>query len=198
MSSDTIIVLGIENGEVKNGYWPQFDALLDYMTGREIMVTYAMLWGVPEKKIKPYVNKSLQSLNLEPYADKFIYTYSGGNKRRLTTAIALIGKPLAIFLDEPSTSMDPEARHLLWNTVTKTRESGKVILITSHSMEKCDALCTRLAIMVKGKFMCLGSPQHLKNKFSSIYILKAKVKIDTDENKLENFKQYIATFFPDV
>ena len=59
-------------GEVKNGYWPQFDALLDYMTGREIMVMYAMLWGVPEKKIKPYVNKSLQSLNLEPYADKFI------------------------------------------------------------------------------------------------------------------------------
>uniref|UniRef100_A0A8C3VVY5 ABC transporter domain-containing protein n=1 Tax=Catagonus wagneri TaxID=51154 RepID=A0A8C3VVY5_9CETA len=180
----------------KIGYCPQFDALLDYMTAREIMTMYARLWGIPERQINHYVNKSMQSLNLEPYADKFIYTYSGGNKRRLSTAIALMGKPSVIFLDEPSTGMDPVARRLLWNTVTQTRESGKVIIITSHSMKECDALCTRLAIMVKGKFVCLGSPQHLKNKFSNVYILKAKIKIDKDENKLEDFKAFIATVFP--
>ncbi|XP_030889430.1 LOW QUALITY PROTEIN: ATP-binding cassette sub-family A member 3-like [Leptonychotes weddellii] len=180
----------------KIGYCPQSDALLDYMTAREILVMYARLWGVPETQITQYVNKLLQSLNLEPYADKFIYTYSGGNKRRLSNAIALMGNPSVIFLDEPSTGMDPGARRLLWNTVTRARESGKVIIITSHSMEECDALCTRLAIMVKGKFMCLGSPQHLKNKFGNVYILKAKFKMDTDENELENFKKYIATAFP--
>uniref|UniRef100_A0A8W4F9G4 ATP binding cassette subfamily A member 14 n=1 Tax=Sus scrofa TaxID=9823 RepID=A0A8W4F9G4_PIG len=180
----------------KIGYCPQFDALLDYMTAREIMTMYARLWGIPEKQINHYVNKSIQSLNLEPYADKFIYTYSGGNKRRLSTAIALMGKPSVIFLDEPSTGMDPVARRLLWNTVTQTRESGKVIIITSHSMEECDALCTRLAIMVKGKFVCLGSPQHLKNKFGNVYILKAKIKIDKDENKLKDFKDFMATTFP--
>ncbi|CAK7303304.1 Phospholipid-transporting ATPase ABCA3 [Vulpes lagopus] len=180
----------------KIGYCPQFDALLDYMTARELMVMYARLWGVPETQITQYVNKLLQSLNLEPYADKFIYTYSGGNKRRLSNAIALMGKPSVIFLDEPSTGMDPEARRLLWNRVTRARESDKVIIITSHSMEECDALCTRLAIMVKGKFMCLGSPQHLKNKFGNVYTLKAKFKRDTDEKTLEDFKKYIATVFP--
>ncbi|XP_058425894.1 phospholipid-transporting ATPase ABCA3-like [Diceros bicornis minor] len=180
----------------KIGYCPQFDALLDYMTAREIMIMYARLWGIPETQINHYVNNWLQSLNLEPHADKFIYTYSGGNKRKLSTAIALMGKPSVIFLDEPSTGMDPVARRLLWNTVSQTRESGKVIIITSHSMEECDALCTRLAIMVKGKFVCLGSPQHLKNKFGNVYILKAKIKTDTDDNKLEEFKEFIETVFP--
>nr|XP_014713390.2 phospholipid-transporting ATPase ABCA3-like isoform X2 [Equus asinus] len=180
----------------KIGYCPQFDALLDYMTAREMMIMYARLWGIPEKQINRYVNKRLQALNLEPHADKFIYTYSGGNKRRLSTAIALMGKPSVIFLDEPSTGMDPVARRLLWNTVSRTRESGKVIIITSHSMEECDALCTRLAIMVKGKFVCLGSPQHLKNKFGNVYILKAKIKVDTDDNKLEEFKEFIERVFP--
>ncbi|XFF91437.1 hypothetical protein AB1E18_017656 [Capra hircus] len=180
----------------KIGYCPQFDALLDYMTAREIMIMYARLWGIPETKINNYVKKSIQALNLEPYADKYIYTYSGGNKRRLSTAIALMGKPSVIFLDEPSTGMDPVARRLLWNAVTRTRESGKAIVITSHSMEECDALCTKLAIMVKGKFMCLGSPQHLKNKFGNVYILKVKINIDENENKLKDFKTFIETAFP--
>ncbi|KAK1344440.1 hypothetical protein QTO34_013134 [Cnephaeus nilssonii] len=89
---------------------------------------------------------------------------NGGNKRRLSTAIALMGKPTVILLDEPSTGMDPVARRLLWDALIQARESGKTIIITSHRMEECDAFCTRLAIMVKGKFVCLGSPQHLKNK----------------------------------
>uniref|UniRef100_A0A8B9YRX8 ABC transporter domain-containing protein n=1 Tax=Bos mutus grunniens TaxID=30521 RepID=A0A8B9YRX8_BOSMU len=180
----------------KIGYCPQFDALLDYMTAREIMIMYARLWGIPETKINNYVKKSMEALNLESYADKYIYTYSGGNKRRLSTAIALMGKPSVIFLDEPSTGMDPVARRLLWNAVTQTRESGKAIIITSHSMEECDALCTKLAIMVKGKFVCLGSPQHLKNKFGNVYILKVKINIDENKDKLEHFKTFVETAFP--
>ncbi|XP_008589411.1 PREDICTED: ATP-binding cassette sub-family A member 3-like [Galeopterus variegatus] len=175
------------------GYCPQFDALLEYMTAREIMIMYARLWGVSEPQIELYVNKCLNSLELESHADRLISTYSGGNKRRLSTVIALMGKPSVIFLDEPSTGMDPEARRLLWNTVTQTRDSGKAIIISSHSMEECDALCTKLAIMAQGKLMCLGSPQHLKNKFGNFYTLKVKVKT---EDKLEDLKIFIAFIFP--
>nr|XP_031327041.1 ATP-binding cassette sub-family A member 3-like [Camelus dromedarius] len=161
------------------------------------MIMYARLWGVSEPQIQQYVNKWLNSLQLEPHADKLIRTYSGGSKRRLSTVIALMGKPSVILLDEPSTGMDPVGRRLLWDAVTQTRESGKAIIITSHRMEECDAFCTRLAIMVQGKFMCLGNPQHLKSKFGNIYILKVKVKIDTPEDKLDDLKFFITMTFPD-
>ncbi|XP_032184445.1 ATP-binding cassette sub-family A member 3-like isoform X1 [Mustela erminea] len=179
------------------GYCPQYDALLEYMTGREIMIMCARLWGVSEPQIQLYVNRWLSSMQLEAHADKLIRTYSGGTKRRLSTAIALMGKTSVILLDEPSTGMDPVARHLLWNAVTWTCESGKAIIITSHRLEECDAFCTRLAIMVQGKFLCLGSPQHLKNKFGNIYILKVKVKIDAQKGKLDGLKYFITLTFPD-
>ncbi|XP_038178851.1 phospholipid-transporting ATPase ABCA3-like [Arvicola amphibius] len=177
----------------KIGYCPQFDALLEFMTGWEIMVMYARIWGVPEHQIQSYVGKHLNSLDLEPHANYLISTYSGGNKRRLSTAIATMGKPSVILLDEPSTGMDPKARRRLWDTVIKIRESGKAVIITSHSMEECEALCTRLSMMVKGKLTCLGNPQYLKNKFGNIYILKAKVK---SEETLKDFKNYITLTFP--
>ncbi|XP_040611318.1 ATP-binding cassette sub-family A member 3 isoform X3 [Mesocricetus auratus] len=177
----------------KIGYCPQFDALLEYLTGREIMIMYARIWGVSEHQIQPYVDMHLNSLGLEPHANFLISTYSGGNKRRLSTAIATMGKPSVILLDEPSTGMDPRARRLLWDTVIKIRESGKAVIITSHSMEECEALCTRLSIMVKGKLTCLGSPQYLKNKFGNIYILKVKVK---SEETLKDFKNFITLTFP--
>uniref|UniRef100_A0A8C9DAV5 ABC transporter domain-containing protein n=1 Tax=Panthera leo TaxID=9689 RepID=A0A8C9DAV5_PANLE len=178
------------------GYCPQSEALLEYMTGREIMIMYARLWGISEPQIQLYVNRWLSSMQLELHADKLIITYSGGTKRRLSTAIALMGNTSVILLDEPSTGMDPGARRLLWDAVTWTRESGKAIIITSHRMEECDAFCTRLAIMVEGKFMCLGSPQHLKSKFGNIYVLKIKVKIDAQEDKLNDLKFFITMTFP--
>ncbi|XP_045632437.1 phospholipid-transporting ATPase ABCA3-like [Ursus americanus] len=190
------ITKSLQKVKSRVGYCPQSDALLEYMTGREIMIMCARLWGVSEPQIQLYVNKWLSSMQLEPHADKLIRTYSGGTKRRLSTAIALMGKTSVVLLDEPSTGMDPVARRLLWDIVTWTRESGKAIIITSHRMEECDAFCTRLAIMVQGKFLCLGSPQHLKNKFGNIYILKVKVKIDAQEDKLDGIKYFITLTFP--
>lgn len=78
--------------------------------------------------------------------------------------------------DEPTTGMDPGAKRNLWNVVSKIRKSGKSIVLTSHSMEECEALCTRLAIMVNGEFKCLGSTQHLKTKFSHGFTLSIKVQ----------------------
>uniref|UniRef100_G1L1U2 ATP-binding cassette sub-family A member 3 n=1 Tax=Ailuropoda melanoleuca TaxID=9646 RepID=G1L1U2_AILME len=190
------ITKSLQKVKSRVGYCPQSDALLEYMTGREIMIMCARLWGVSEPQIQLYVNKWLSSMQLEPHADKLIRTYSGGTKRRLSTAIALMGKTSVVLLDEPSTGMDPVARRLLWDVVTWTRERGKAIIITSHRMEECDAFCTRLAIMVQGKFLCLGSPQQLKNKFGNIYILKVKVKIDAQEDKLDGIKYFITLTFP--
>ncbi|RUS82911.1 hypothetical protein EGW08_009334 [Elysia chlorotica] len=153
------------------GYCPQFDALIDQMTGRETLTMYARLRGVPEENIKDVVNSLMDVLMLKPHADKLAGKYSGGNKRKLSTAMAIIGDPPFIMLDEPSAGMDPKARRQLWNVLSQVRASGRTLVLTSHSMEECDALCTRLAIMVNGRFMCLGSPQHLKNKFGQGYTL---------------------------
>jgi len=87
----------------------------------------------------------------------------------------LMGDPPIVFLDEPTTGMDPIAKRMLWETLSKVRDSGKTLILTSHSMEECEALCTRMAIMVNGKYRCLGSTQHLKNKFGAGYTLIARV-----------------------
>uniref|UniRef100_A0A6Q2XA99 ABC transporter domain-containing protein n=1 Tax=Esox lucius TaxID=8010 RepID=A0A6Q2XA99_ESOLU len=192
------ILRDVKKAQQRIGYCPQFDAVLDHMTGRETLSMYARLRGIPEKYVSGCVENVLRSLLLEPHADKLCRSYSGGNKRKLSAGVALIGGPPVIFLDEPSTGMDPVARRLLWDAVTRTRESGKAIVITSHSMEECEALCTRLAVMVNGQFKCLGSPQHLKSKFGSGYTLLAKVRVDNEveDSDLQLFKDFIESTFP--
>ncbi|CAK7305049.1 ATP-binding cassette sub-family A member 17 [Vulpes lagopus] len=178
------------------GYCPQLDTLLNYMTGRETLVMFARIRGIPEHHISACVEQVLDDLLMYTFANTLVRTYSGGNKRKLSTGIALLGEPSVIFLDEPSTGMDPMARRLLWSTISRARESGKAIVITSHSMEECEALCTRLAIMVEGQFKCLGSPQHLKSKFGSGYSLRAKVRSDGQQEALEEFKAFVNLTFP--
>ncbi|XP_037363345.1 phospholipid-transporting ATPase ABCA3-like isoform X2 [Talpa occidentalis] len=177
------------------GYCPQPDPTLSHMTGRELLTMYARLRGVPEPNISKYVEVFLHSMHLEPHADQLSSSYSWGTKRRMNAVIALMGKSSVVFMDEPSTGMDPVARHLLWDTVTWMCRNGKAIVISSHSMEEGEALCTRVAIMVKGKFQCLGSPQHLRNKLGNIYSLTAKMKTDNTD-KLKDFKSFIAKTFP--
>ncbi|NXD28137.1 ABCA3 protein, partial [Spelaeornis formosus] len=189
------ILANIKKVQQRIGYCPQFDALLEHMTGRETLSMYARLRGIPERYGGSCVENMLRGLLLEPHADRLVRTYSGGNKRKLSAGIALIGGPPVIFLDEPSTGMDPVARRLLWDAVTRTRECGKSIIFTSHSMEECEALCTRLAIMVNGQFKCLGSPQHLKSKFGSGYTLLAKTRSE-EEGELQAFKAFVEKTFP--
>lgn len=158
------------------GYCPQFDALIEDMTGRETLEMFAKLRGVRSKDIKALSIRLAVELNFMKHIDKKVLEYSGGNKRKLSTAVALIGNPLVVYLDEPTTGMDPGAKRHLWNVIAELRKSGKTIVLTSHSMEECEALCTRLAIMVNGEFKCLGSIQHLKNKFSNGYLLMVKAR----------------------
>ncbi|KAK3796087.1 hypothetical protein RRG08_044081 [Elysia crispata] len=176
----------IKQVQATMGYCPQFDALIDQMTGRETLIMYARIRGIPEAKIPNVVNCLIDILMLKPHADKLTGQYSGGNKRKLSTAMALVGDPPFIMLDEPSSGMDPKARRQLWNVLSQVRASGRTLVLTSHSMEECDALCTRLAIMINGKFVCMGSPQHLKNKFGQGYTLIVQMGALEDDSTAPN------------
>ncbi|XP_071508675.1 phospholipid-transporting ATPase ABCA3-like [Diadema antillarum] len=180
------------------GYCPQSDALIDQMTCEETLVMFGRLRGMPERQIPPQVHKLLHIFNLEPHANKQAKNLSGGNKRKLSTAIALIGNPPIVFLDEPSTGMDPVTRRLLWDALCRVRDEGRCIILTSHSMEECEALCTRLAIMVNGSIKCLGSTQHLKSRFGQGYTLLAKVLPPRDGSvpNLQPLKEFILREFP--
>uniref|UniRef100_A0ABK0KWE8 Rho GTPase activating protein 29 n=1 Tax=Rattus norvegicus TaxID=10116 RepID=A0ABK0KWE8_RAT len=188
------ILTNISDVHQNMGYCPQFDAIDDLLTGREHLYLYARLRGVPSKEIEKVANWGIQSLGLSLYADRLAGTYSGGNKRKLSTAIALTGCPPLLLLDEPTTGMDPQARRMLWNTIVNIIRQGRAVVLTSHSMEECEALCTRLAIMVKGTFQCMGTIQHLKYKFGDGYIVTMKIKSPKDDllpdlNPVEQFFQ---------
>lgn len=157
------------------GYCPQFDSINELLTGREHLELYAVLRGVPEKEVCDVAEWGIRKLGLVKYADKAAGSYSGGNMRKLSTAMALIGAPPVVFLDEPTTGMDPKARRALWNCIHSVIKEGRSIVLTSHSMEECEALCTRMAIMVNGRFRCLGSVQHLKNRFGDGYTIILRV-----------------------
>lgn len=169
------------------GYAPQFDALIDLMTGRELLELYGRLRGIPERYLQSEVGKLLKAFSLERYADKYCKTYSGGNKRKLSTGIALIGNPPIVMLDEPTSGMDPRARRYLWDALQKSLADGKCIILTSHSMEECEQLCSRIAIMVNGKFKCIGSNQHLKNRFGKGFKLLTKTQDKSVAPELEAF-----------
>ncbi|XP_041481767.1 ATP-binding cassette sub-family A member 2-like isoform X2 [Lytechinus variegatus] len=158
------------------GYCPQFDALFDELTAREHLLLYARIKGVQQKDEKQVVTWALRKMALMQYADRPVGTYSGGNKRKLSTAIALLGNPQIIFMDEPTTGMDPHSRRFLWDCLLSIVQEGqRSVILTSHSMEECEVLCGRLAIMVNGKFKCLGSAQHLKNRYGDGYTVTLKV-----------------------
>ncbi|XP_053393737.1 ATP-binding cassette sub-family A member 2-like isoform X2 [Mercenaria mercenaria] len=180
------------------GYCPQFDALFDELTAREHIQLYSRLRGVPPSEEAQIVEWALKKLCLSQYQNRPAGTYSGGNKRKLSTAIALIGHPPLIFLDEPTTGMDPHSRRFLWDLILSLIKDGRSVILTSHSMEECEALCTRLAIMVNGKFKCLGSIQHLKNKYGDGYTLSLRLKGPDFERSQRQAQRFVKHNFPEA
>ena len=181
----------------KVGYCPQFDSIFELLTAREHLQLYARIKGIKEEFIEAVVNTKIAEMGLTEYADRYAGTFSGGNKRKLMVAIAMIGNPSIVFLDEPSTGMDPVARRFMWNIIADivtVREKCSVIL-TTHSMEECEALCTRIGIMVGGVLRCLGSAQRIRSKYGRGYqiefgmILPTAAAIDTLSQKILSFAQ---------
>lgn len=160
------------------GYCPQFDAIIDELTVTEMIQMYCKIRGI--QNIDALCNELLDLLILREHANKLTSQLSGGNKRKLSTALAFIGNPPIVFLDEPTSGMDPLAKRIVWDVITKMRENGTSLVLTSHSMEECEALCTEMVIMVNGEFKCFGGVQHLKSKFGKGYSLLARVKTPKD------------------
>merc|ERR1719491_1053032 len=166
------------------GYCPQFDAHFMNMTGREHVELYASIKGIPKDLITAAARSKLAEVGLNEYdSDRLSSQYSGGMKRKLSVACATIGNPQIVFLDEPSTGMDPVSRRDLWNVISgmvtgneslDPTEKTSVIL-TTHSMEECEALCPRIGIMAGGKLRCLGSAQYLKSRYGTGYQIELKV-----------------------
>lgn len=178
------------------GYCSQFDALFDNLTARETLRIFCLLRGIPEQAGAVNAMRLATSLGFVKHYDKKIHQDSGGTKRKISTAIALIGDSPIIFLDEPTTGMDPASKRLVWSAIIEAVECGRSVVLSSHSMEECEALCSRLTVMVRGALRCLGSLQHLKNKFSQGYTIMTKCEsANNSETDLDMINQYMKDNF---
>ncbi|WKY01593.1 hypothetical protein Q1695_015531 [Nippostrongylus brasiliensis] len=181
------------------GYCPQFDAVLKEMTGEETLYMFARIRGIPKaeipEKLRNHVEAVIHTIGIGIYAKRQIKGYSGGNKRRLSLGIALLGLPPVLFLDEPTTGVDPKARRIIWNIFSRVQSLGTALVLTSHSMDECEALCNELAIMVSGRFRCYGSCQHIKSRYGAGYTLLIRMGCNDDADKV---KTKVSESFPEA
>ncbi|KAF3783029.1 ATP-binding cassette sub-family A member 3 [Nymphaea thermarum] len=151
------------------GVCPQFDVLWDTLSAEEHLELFARIKGLSPGSIKLIVEQSLEQVKLTDSAKMRVMSFSGGMKRRLSVAIALIGEPKLLFLDEPTTGMDPIARRHVWDIIEDAKKRSAIIL-TTHSMEEADILGDRIAIMARGKLCCIGTSIRLKSRFGAGYV----------------------------
>ncbi|XP_070198704.1 phospholipid-transporting ATPase ABCA3-like [Littorina saxatilis] len=180
------------------GYCPQTDPLIEHMTCEETLSMFGRLRGIPDSHLQECVTSFLNVLELGSHGPKRAGNLSGGMKRKLSTAVSLIGDPSVIMLDEPSAGLDPRAKRHLWDVLSSVRSGGRTLILTSHSMEECEALCTRVAIMVNGRIKCLGTTQHLKSRFGQGFTLSVKMGITQDDQLApsEPLVAYVQSHFP--
>ncbi|XP_066291529.1 cholesterol transporter ABCA5-like [Branchiostoma lanceolatum] len=177
------------------GYCPQIDPLFPLTTLREHLELYGTIQGLNDEDLQSVVNYFIEALEIEEHQDKKSPKLSGGTKRKVSFLISLLGNPKIVLMDEPSTGMDPGAKRFLWNTISSAfNDSSRGAILTTHSMEEADALCSRVGIMINGQLRCLGSTQHLKTKYGSGYMLDVKVKEDGNANDLEERLDQLDTF----
>jgi lipooligosaccharide transport system ATP-binding protein len=143
------------------GVVPQFDNLDPDFTVAENLVVYGRYFRIAEDRIQQRIPALLEFAGLAGRSDAKITTLSGGMKRRLTLARALVNEPQLLFLDEPTTGLDPQARHLIWERLRSLTQEGKTLVLTTHFMEEAERLCHRLAIMDRGRIIAQGSPRAL-------------------------------------
>ena len=194
------------------GYCPQFDAIFESLTVYENLEFYGLIKGAKKDKIKSIVYALMEEMSLFVFKDKVSGTLSGGNKRKLSVAIAMICNPPIILLDEPSTGMDPEARRFMWGVIHRISLNRKksTIIMTTHSMEEAETLCKRIGILVNGQFKCLSTSDEIKEKYGYGYefnlqinnpkmneLIKQHNILEEDKNlkiNLENIKQILEKY----
>ena len=173
----------------------QNNSLWDRLSVEAHLFLFARLRGVPEDLVKQVVDGTIDQLELTPHRYKLAMRLSGGMKRKLCVAIALIGDPEVVLLDEPSAGLDPVSRRNLWSVILRTM-SHRAVILTTHSMDEAEALCKRIGIMVHGQLRALGTKQHLKNKFGSGFELVVKLQVTNLEEQLSALSDFVTSLFP--
>ena len=148
------------------GVCPQHDLLWPALTAEEHLRFYGRLKGFTGTSLKEMIKEMLKKVNLTGFAKRRAGGFSGGMKRRLSMANALMGGPSIVYMDEPSTGLDPASKHGLWDVISSAKKMGKrSMVLTTHSMEEADVLCDRLCIMADGEVQCIGQTHELKRRF---------------------------------
>lgn len=156
----------------KIGYMAQSDALYDELTAEENIKFFSSMYKLPKLKQKERINEVMELVNLSAHLKKQVKQYSGGMKRRLSLAIALIHEPPILILDEPTVGIDPVLRKSIWEELYKLKNNGTTIIVTTHVMDEADK-CNTLGMIRDGKLIALGSPTEIKSSSSSTTIEEA-------------------------
>jgi lipooligosaccharide transport system ATP-binding protein len=185
-TSGSLTVLGLDpddyGPEIRSrlGVVPQQDNLDNELRVRENLLTYGRYFGLPRRLVAERADELLQFAQLADRAGAKVDELSGGMKRRLTIARALINDPRILLLDEPTTGLDPQARHILWDRLFRLKEQGTTLLLTTHYMDEAEQLCDRLVVVDHGRIMAEGSPASLIRSYSTREVLE--VRFGSDRN----------------
>ncbi|HVF53386.1 MAG TPA: ABC transporter ATP-binding protein [Actinomycetota bacterium] len=183
-SGGALRVLGMDPiaqaSEVKAriGVVPQMDNLDIELTVRENLEVYASFFDIPKSEAAPRIDELLDFVQLTEKSSSKVEPLSGGMKRRLTIARALINQPDLLLLDEPTTGLDPQARHLLWDRLYRLKQRGVTLIVTTHYMDEAEQLCDRLVVMEKAQIVAEGSPRSLIERFSTPEVVELRLEDD--------------------
>src|ERR671930_578679 len=179
-SGGTLRVLGLDpvkkgaDVRARLGVVPQEDTLDMELTVRENMLIYGRYFGLPRKVVQDRAARLLDFVQLDERADARVEPLSGGMKRRLTIARSLINEPQILLLDEPTTGLDPQARHLVWDRLHALKHAGATLLLTTHYMDEAEQLCDRLVVMDKAKIVAEGSPRELIERYTQREVVEVR------------------------
>jgi lipooligosaccharide transport system ATP-binding protein len=168
------------------GVVPQQDNLDTELTVRQNLHVYGRYFGLPKTHVRAKAAELLEFAQLTDRADDEVERLSGGMKRRLTIARSLINDPELLLLDEPTTGLDPQARHLLWDRLVRLKHNGVTLIITSHYMDEAEQLCDRLVVMDRGRIAAEGSPAELIGRYSTKEVVELRFLPGADTTAMEH------------
>jgi lipooligosaccharide transport system ATP-binding protein len=176
----TLRILGMDphrqGSEIRGrlGVCPQLDSLDPELTVAQNLVVYARYFGISRRKARARAAELLDFVQLGERADSKVEPLSGGMKRRLTIARALVNDPEIVLLDEPTTGLDPQARHLVWERLFRLKQQGVTLVLTTHYMDEAEQLCDRLVVMDGGRIVAEGSPRALIERYSTREVVELR------------------------
>jgi lipooligosaccharide transport system ATP-binding protein len=170
------------------GVVPQEDTLDSELSVRENLLVYGRYFGLPRKLINERTDRLLDFVQLTERADDQVDPLSGGMKRRLTIARSLVNDPDILILDEPTTGLDPQARHVVWDRLFSLKQRGVTLILTTHYMDEAEQLCDRLVVMDHGKIAAEGAPRELIARYSTPEVLELRFAPGTQEDAVAKIK----------